>query len=230
MSNYVILIDENGQPYIAHSVFTKVRDTAHKYIAKVINKGKARYFYDRGEYEAYTKSSPGETASSTGRPSDRFQGRKKYYGEPSGNTHKRGEGLDSGPVGVGVASLSRKGQEYVEALESLRQLQDARKRTKASLKNISSSAKAISKYTARRAFEKLHNVPQFYSTPAPEFEYELLKTSVKNFPKTFAKQLKLSGKALSEISDFASIVIRERAQKIISKYSKTKLGSLFKRK
>ena len=152
MANYVILIDENGQPYIAHSIFTKARDavksagrSAHKYIAKVVNKGKTRYFYDRAEYEAYTRSSPG-------RPSDRFQGRKKYYGESSGNTYKRGEGLDSGPVGDGVASLSRKGQEYVEAVESLRQLQEARKRTKASLKNISSSAKAISKYTVRRAF------------------------------------------------------------------------------
>ena len=60
MANYVICIDENGQPYIAHSVFTKARDavsstgrSAHKYIAKIGEGAKARYFYTQEELRAY---------------------------------------------------------------------------------------------------------------------------------------------------------------------------------
>lgn len=55
-NDYVILIDENGQPYIAHSVFTKARDaaksaarSAHKYIARIGN----RYFYTQEELKAF---------------------------------------------------------------------------------------------------------------------------------------------------------------------------------
>ena len=54
--DYVILIDENGQPYIAHSVFTKARDaaksavrSAHKYIARIGD----RYFYTQEELKAF---------------------------------------------------------------------------------------------------------------------------------------------------------------------------------
>lgn len=58
--DYVILIDENGQPYIAHSVFTKARDaaksaarSAHKYVAKIGEGAKARYFYTQEELKAF---------------------------------------------------------------------------------------------------------------------------------------------------------------------------------
>lgn len=58
--DYVILIDENGQPYIAHSVFSRIGDaaksagrTAHKYIAKVGEGAKARYFYTQEELKAF---------------------------------------------------------------------------------------------------------------------------------------------------------------------------------
>ena len=68
MSDYVILIDENGQPYIAHSVFTKARDaissagrSAHKYIAKIGEGAKARYFYPQEELRAFYNQ--GKTAA-----------------------------------------------------------------------------------------------------------------------------------------------------------------------
>lgn len=55
-NDYVIFIDENGQPYIAHSVFTKARDaaksaarSAHKYIARIGD----RYFYTQEELKAF---------------------------------------------------------------------------------------------------------------------------------------------------------------------------------
>lgn len=58
--DYVILIDENGQPYIEHSVFSKARDavksagrSAHKYVAKIGEGAKARYFYTQEELKAF---------------------------------------------------------------------------------------------------------------------------------------------------------------------------------
>lgn len=54
--DYVILIDENGQPYIAHSVMGNIRSgwEQHKFIKKVqLPNGKWRYFYDAAELKAF---------------------------------------------------------------------------------------------------------------------------------------------------------------------------------
>ena len=52
-SDYVILIDENGQPYIAHSIFSNARQKGAKYIQKIKDGAKTRYFYTKAELEAY---------------------------------------------------------------------------------------------------------------------------------------------------------------------------------
>lgn len=77
-SNYVILIDESGQPYIAHSVWSKAKSAASsvgsraksaaksagegmgrgyraatKYIEKIKDGAKTRYFYTQDELKAY---------------------------------------------------------------------------------------------------------------------------------------------------------------------------------
>ncbi len=70
-SNYIILVDENGQPYIAHSIFGRVKSgaraarekasavanlassRAHKYIEKIGEGAKARYFYTQDELKAF---------------------------------------------------------------------------------------------------------------------------------------------------------------------------------
>lgn len=52
--DYVILFDENGQPYISHSVWSKVREKGSKYLEKVkTSTGKARYLYTPEEVKAY---------------------------------------------------------------------------------------------------------------------------------------------------------------------------------
>ena len=57
--DYIVLVDENGQPYIAHSLFGNVKKAvksagsrAHKYIAKWGEGAKARYFYTQEELKA----------------------------------------------------------------------------------------------------------------------------------------------------------------------------------
>ena len=60
--DYIVLVDENGQPYIAHGLFGNVKrvasnasSRAHKYIAKWGEGAKARYFYTKAELEAAMK-------------------------------------------------------------------------------------------------------------------------------------------------------------------------------
>lgn len=58
-NDYIVLVDENGQPYIAHSLFGNVKKAArsagsraHKYIAKWGEGAKARYFYTQEELKS----------------------------------------------------------------------------------------------------------------------------------------------------------------------------------
>ena len=57
--DYIVIFDENGQPYIAHAFSDKARraaaaarSRAHKYIAKWGEGAKARYFYTKEELDA----------------------------------------------------------------------------------------------------------------------------------------------------------------------------------
>ena len=50
---YYIAIDENGEPYIEHGLLKNVGKKAHKYIMKIGEGAKARYFYTKEEVDAY---------------------------------------------------------------------------------------------------------------------------------------------------------------------------------
>lgn len=52
-NNYVILVDENGQPYIVHSIFGDARKKGSKYIERIKEGAKTRYFYTKSELDAY---------------------------------------------------------------------------------------------------------------------------------------------------------------------------------
>lgn len=55
-NDYVILFDENGQPYIAHGFFSNAKERAHKYIQKIKDSKGWRYFYSQAEWEAYQRA------------------------------------------------------------------------------------------------------------------------------------------------------------------------------
>lgn len=48
-NDYIITVDENGQPYIAHAF------GGHKYFQKILNGPKAIYFYTREQFENYLR-------------------------------------------------------------------------------------------------------------------------------------------------------------------------------
>ena len=52
-NDYVIQFDESGQPYIAHAWGKRGANQAHKYIAKIGEGAKARYFYTQEELRAF---------------------------------------------------------------------------------------------------------------------------------------------------------------------------------
>lgn len=69
-NDYVILFDENGMPYIAHGILDSAKSAVtnavkgvgrgvrenHKYILKVLENGKYRYFYTQKEVKAYQQA------------------------------------------------------------------------------------------------------------------------------------------------------------------------------
>ncbi len=52
-NNYVILVDENGHPFIAHGIFGDARKQGTKYIERIKEGAKTRYFYTKAELDAY---------------------------------------------------------------------------------------------------------------------------------------------------------------------------------
>ena len=70
--NYIVGVDENGQPYISHigtnsnvarKSFSGKSRGNHRYIAKIENNGRARYFYTQEELRAYQKEKNGNNRS-----------------------------------------------------------------------------------------------------------------------------------------------------------------------
>lgn len=59
-NNYIIAVDESGQPYIAHAFGDSPgygrEKKNHKYIVRIRNGLKWRYFYTLDEYEAYMRA------------------------------------------------------------------------------------------------------------------------------------------------------------------------------
>ena len=65
---YYIAIDENGEAYIEHGILQNVGKKAHKYIMKIGDGAKARYFYTKEEVQAYynkTRNKASDAANNT---------------------------------------------------------------------------------------------------------------------------------------------------------------------
>ena len=58
---YYIAIDKNGEPYIEHGLLKNVGKKAHKYIMKIGEGAKARYFYTKEEVDAYYRKEKDKT-------------------------------------------------------------------------------------------------------------------------------------------------------------------------
>ncbi len=56
MNGYCIVYDENGRAYIEHGIIRNAGQTAHKYIMKIGDGVKARYFYTQEQIDAYKKN------------------------------------------------------------------------------------------------------------------------------------------------------------------------------
>lgn len=66
MGDYIITYDENGQAYIEHAFWNRKGQTKknHKYLLKIGEGVKARYFYTKAEVDAYYKNKTGLTKKS----------------------------------------------------------------------------------------------------------------------------------------------------------------------
>ena len=73
-NNYMIAVDENGTPYIAHAdgLFSKVRQKGAKYYQKIKTAWGTRYFYDPEEWEAYVQGKGDKPQSAVGKIKDKL--------------------------------------------------------------------------------------------------------------------------------------------------------------
>ena len=73
-NNYMIAVDENGTPYIAHAdgLFSKVRQKGAKYYQKIKTAWGTRYFYDPEEWEAYVQGKGDKPKSAVGKIKDKL--------------------------------------------------------------------------------------------------------------------------------------------------------------
>lgn len=72
-SNYMIAVDENGTPYIAHAgFFSNIREKGAKYYQKIKTGYGTRYFYDKDEWDAYVKGQGAKPTSLLGKAKDKL--------------------------------------------------------------------------------------------------------------------------------------------------------------
>lgn len=85
-SSYIILIDENGTPYIAHSGFGK---KAVKYIEKIKDGARTRYFYTKAELDAYLKGKRAEIRKNIATSKNGINSSKSMLGKVIGNDKRQ---------------------------------------------------------------------------------------------------------------------------------------------
>ena len=63
--DYIISVDENGEPYLEHALFGKgSQKKDHKYYARAQDKGRWRYFYSPEEFRLWSSGSPKKKSTS----------------------------------------------------------------------------------------------------------------------------------------------------------------------
>ena len=111
--DYVVLIDENGQPYIAHGVFSNIREKGAKYFQKIKTGYGTRYFYDPEEWEAYVRGDKGASApkSLVGRVKDKLgfdeRSRSRQATERAKQTSDAASTAGSGTRGQVAAAIAQ---------------------------------------------------------------------------------------------------------------------------
>ena len=96
--DYIVVIDENGQPYIAHAASSSDRREGAKWYQKIKTGYGWRYFYDPDEWNAYVNGQGTKPASIIGRIKDKlgFDEKARYEkatkeANNAGHTYKKGE-------------------------------------------------------------------------------------------------------------------------------------------
>lgn len=99
-SNYIITVNENGEPYIAHwfGLGHKGSSNNRKYIAKIATTKGIRYFYTKADLDAYylrqrVKNMLSRKKNSQAHAARLTRHQKNVTGTASSKVFKRGSGL-----------------------------------------------------------------------------------------------------------------------------------------
>lgn len=214
MNDYIIQVDENGQPYIAHAFWNRKGQAreSHKYIARVERgKGRWRYFYTQQEWDAFNKLKGGTQRAATnmtqkgkgilssiGKRAEAITGAKEKRELDAAKDH-----LDrTMNLGRSDNLIPRTKDGAIDLEASGDQQTAARTRVKAKLKKYYKTpfgkiAKAKSDVedfvdrTARKAFDKVDEVKTKAKDAAEKVER---KIDFATAPRTFEKLIKTNAK------------------------------------
>ena len=162
--DYIILFDENGQPYIEHGVFDRLKNS--KYYQKIKTSYGWRYFYDPEEWQAYVNGQGNAPKSLIGKAKDKlgFDERERYM-----NAKDRFmKSYDSNPNSDTTHDLALKTHNAGVAYN---------KTALGSLENTAKDAKAVIKDRFQRMKEDLQKDAKYgeYTENDPDFNDENYK-------------------------------------------------------
>ena len=169
MEDYIIMIDQNGQPYIEHSWADVWKKKAHKYLLKIGEGAKARYFYTQAEIDAYYRKVRGNTEQKVNKYKSKVKESNKRVKE------KIKEKIDdrTGKTARYNVATSRSNYKKVSASlhKQLKEREELQKKEKEALKDYKKAhqdyldakkdydkAKSSKKYRQKELDKKLDNV------------------------------------------------------------------------
>jgi len=176
--NYILAFDEQGKPYIAHSMLSNMRSRLfqsrmangraqqrsprqnHKYILRIDDNGRKRYFYTQEEIQAYYKTKRGGTTP---------------------GVEKNQNGTSMQDAAKNAVSLAK--TQTARMYKDYQKLAEDNKATAASSSNASSSTSSkpytgVADYARQKAADA--NTPKSTYTPPAEDESETKKSSKKS--------------------------------------------------
>lgn len=214
MSDYYVGVDYDGRPYITHAWGNAWKNRSHKYIAKIGEGARARYFYTQEELRAFQRGKNQQAKNTAVSVSNKSNGNttnsahgltghnKKIDGEAAaGSVRRRGVGINT------------KIKEANEAINAHNEYKNAQRETKRAVKALGENFKELATGRVLKALN-----PGFID---PHYEHQVTnyiantkrdtKASVKAAGKAIGDQVKAGGKFLKETGDYTGAVIKDHA-------------------
>lgn len=205
MSNYIIRIDQNGAPYLEHAWGKK---TSHKYIARIGEGAKARYFYTQEQLRAFMQGAKntGKKVKEVAKEKSGINAKQRL--EQAKKNNARTQKAANRMIDSGVKTLIKANWEK-DSNKSDKLFNEGLKRRNAGFKLQDKSRENLNK--AQKAFDKTplgkaQKIKDFSDSVAVDIDLALWDAG---------KKAKIVGKKVSDIADDISFEIGYAGEKAV---------------